>query len=48
MSNFFSARWNNIISIVLGIAALIVFIAYLVAGVSVTSFIVLVVIGGVT
>ena len=48
MSNFFSARWNNIISIVLGIAALIVFIVSLITGVSVTSFIVLVVVGGVT
>ena len=48
MSSFFSTRWNNILSIALGIVALIVFIAFLATGVGITSFIVLVVIGGVT
>ena len=43
-----AARWNNILSIVLGIVALCFFIAVLVTGVGLTSFIGLVVIGGVT
>ena len=47
-SNFLTARWNNMLSIALGIVTLIVFIAFLVTGVSITSFIVLVVVGGVT
>ena len=39
-----TARWNTIISLVLGIVALIVFVTSLVTGVSLTSFIVLAVI----
>ena len=39
-----TARWNTIISLVLGLAALIVFVIGLVTGVSLTSFIVLAVV----
>ena len=38
------ARWNTIISLVLGLVALIVFVTGLVSGVSLTSFIILAVI----
>ena len=44
--NFLTARWNNIFSIVLGLVAVIYFIAVLITGVGITSFIALVVIGG--
>lgn len=40
-----TARWNNLISIALGIVALFVFIAVLTAGASMTNFIVLAVVG---
>ena len=43
-----TARWNNILSIALGIVALFFFIAVLITGAGITSFIALVVIGGVT
>jgi len=43
-----TARWNNRISIALGIVALISIIIVAITGVGITSFIALVVIGGVT
>jgi hypothetical protein len=43
-----TARLNNIISIALGIVALILVITVLITGAGITSFIALVVIGGVT
>jgi len=43
-----TARWNNRISIALGIVALILIIIVAITGVGITSFIALVVIGGVT
>ncbi len=39
-----SARWNTIVSLVLGVVALIVFVTSLVTSVSLTSFITLAVI----
>ena len=39
-----TARWNTIISLVLGLVALIVFVTGLFSGVSLTSFIVLAVV----
>ena len=39
-----SARWNTIVSLVLGVVALIVFVTGLVTSVSLTSFITLAVI----
>ena len=39
-----TARWNTIISLVLGLVALIVFVTGLVTGVSLTNFIILAVI----
>jgi hypothetical protein len=39
-----TARWNTIVSLVLGLVALILFVVGLVTGVSLTSFIVLAVI----
>jgi hypothetical protein len=36
-----TARWNTIVSLVLGLVALIVFVTGLVTGVSLTSFIIL-------
>jgi len=46
--SFFSTRWNNTLSMALGIMALLSLIAALIAGFSVASFTALVVIGGVT
>ena len=46
--NFFTARWNNIISITLGIVALLFIVISLIAGVGIGSFIGLVVMGGST
>ena len=47
-SNFFTARWNNIVSIALGLVAAIYVIVVLIAGVGTASFIGLIVIGGIT
>ena len=46
--NFFTARWNNIITIVFGIVALLYILISLIAGVSTGNFIGLVVIIGST
>ncbi len=45
--NFVTARWNNILSIGLGLVVLFFFIAVLITGVGTASFIGLVVIGGI-
>jgi len=42
-----TARWNNVLSIGLGLLALFFLIAVLIVGVDITSFIALVVIGGI-
>ena len=42
--NDMTARWNTIVSMMLGLVSLIVFVTGLVTGVSLTSFIVLAVI----
>ncbi len=47
-SNFFTARWSNIVSIALGIVAAIYTIIVLIIGVGTAGFIGLVVIGGIT
>ena len=44
--NFFTARWNSIITIAFGIVALVYIAVSLIAGVSIGSFIGLVVIIG--
>jgi tetrahydromethanopterin S-methyltransferase subunit E len=46
--NFFTARWNNVITIIFGIVALIYILISLIAGVSIGSFIGLVAIIGST
>jgi hypothetical protein len=43
-----SKRWNNFVSIVLGLVAIVVFVIGLVTGVNLTTFIVLAVIAVVT
>ena len=46
--NFFTARWNNIMSIALGLVTAVYVIVVLIAGVGTASFIGLIVIGGIT